>query len=439
MIQEENAVNIQKLKLKDLNPAPYNPRKELKPGDPEFEKLKNSIEHFGYVELIVVNAANHNTVISGHQRLAVLKHLGVEEVECVVVELDEVREKALNVAMNKVSGEWDKDKLALVMSDLQAADFDVAFTGFDPDEIAELLGKKGEAKEDNFDVDAAVKEPPFVKSGDIWTLGRHRLMCGDSTKPDDFTLLMDGNSANLCVTDSPYNCDYEGGTGMKIMNDKMSGEDFKRFLHAAFTNIYNSLVDGGCFYAFHSDAEKVNFFQATVDAGFHYSTTCIWVKNSLVIGRSDYQQRHEPVIYAFKDTAKHKWYSDRKQTTVWEFDRPTKSKLHPTMKPLPLVAYPIENSSAPNGIVLDCFGGSGTTLIACEQMNRICFMMELDPIYATVIVKRYAQQVGSTENISLLRDGKVLRYDEVPGTAELSAVGGAALPAVLDSGGEQNE
>jgi len=232
---------------------------------------------------------------------------------------------------------------------------------------------------------------------------------------------MDGKQANLCVTDPPYNCDYEGGTGMKILNDKMPAEKFKAFLLAAFINIFNSLTDGGSFYAFHSDAEKVNFYEAAVEAGFHYSTTCIWVKNSLVIGRMDYQMRHEPVIYAFKDTAKHRWYSDRKQTTIWEFDRPTKSKLHPTMKPIPLIAYPIQNSSAPNGIVLDPFGGSGSTLIACEQTNRICYTSELDPIYATVIIKRFYQYFvehkNSTTNVDdeiyVIRDGKRISFSEI--------------------------
>ena len=408
---------IEKLRLADLKPAEYNPRKDLKPGDPEYEKLKRSIEQFGYVDLLIWNKTTEH-IVGGHQRAKVLMDLGYDEVDCVVVEMDETREKALNVALNKISGDWDKDKLALVIADIQGTDFDVSFTGFDAAEIDDLFAhtEKGEAHDDDFDADVALKEKPFVEPGDVWTLGRHRLICGDSTNAETFAVLMDGKQANLCVTDPPYNCDYEGGTGMKILNDKMPAEKFKAFLLAAFTNIFNSLTDGGSFYAFHSDAEKVNFYEAAVEAGFHYSTTCIWVKNSLVIGRMDYQMRHEPVLYAFKDTAKHRWYSDRKQTTIWEFDRPTKSKLHPTMKPIPLIAYPIQNSSAPNGIVLDPFGGSGSTLIACEQTNRICFTSELDPIYATVIIKRFlAERNGKTDDITLMRDGLTYRYDEVPG------------------------
>lgn len=412
-------MNIKNFKLSELNPAKYNPRKELKPGDKEFEKLKNSIENFGYVELIVVNEGNNNTVISGHQRLNVLKHLGKTEAECVVVNLDEASEKALNIAMNKVTGEWNETMLADLIADLQSVNYDLDLTGFEAPEIDMLFSKVHDknVKEDNFDTEKALEEQPFVKYGDVWHLGKHRLMCGDSTKPDDVTILFDGVKANLCVTDPPYNCSYEGGTGMTIMNDSMNREDFYNFLLLAFKNIYDNLVDGGSVYIFHSDAEKVNFFNATVNAGFHYSTTCIWVKDSLVLGRMDYQMQHEPIIYAFKDTAKHKWYSDRKQTTVWNFDRPTKSKLHPTTKPVPLISYPIKNSSLVNGVVLDLFGGSGSTLIACEQLDRIAYLMELDPKYATVIVKRYLKYFEDNgekpKEIYVMRDGQKLTLDEV--------------------------
>jgi DNA modification methylase len=406
-------MNIQKLKLAELNPAAYNPRKALKPGDPEFEKLKNSIEHFGYVELIVVNSKNNNTVISGHQRLSVLKHIGQTEVECVIVELDTKQEKALNIAMNKVAGDWDKNKLLLVIADLQGSDFDVSLTGFDADELADLFDGKKDIEEDDFDVDKALGSEAFVKKGDVWLLDRHRLFCGDSTNSADVALLMDGKQANLCITDPPYSCNYTGGTGMKIMNDNLKGEEFYNFLHSAIKNAYNSLADGAAIYIFHSDAEKVNFFNATVNAGFHYSTTCIWVKNALVIGRMDYQMRHEPIIYAFKDTAKHKFYGDRKQTTIWEFDKPTKSKLHPTTKPLPLIAYPMKNSSQVNGIVLDLFGGSGSILITAEQLDRTAYLMELDPRYASAIVRRYAACRGGVDDVFVIRNGEKLPCRDV--------------------------
>jgi len=387
----------------------------LKPGDPEYEKLKRSIEQFGYVEPVIWNKTT-GKVVGGHQRLKVLLDMGISEVECVVIEMDEEKEKALNIALNKISGEWDKNKLALLITDLQGADFDISLTGFETAEIEDLFDatNKKDVKEDDFDIDSALEARAFVQPGDVWLLGRHRLLCGDSTKTDDVKVLMDGKQANLCITDAPYNCSYEGGTGMKIMNDKWTDSDkFFQFLLDAFKNAYDVLADGSAIYAFHSDAEKVNFFNATVNAGFHYSTTCIWVKNALVIGRMDYQMRHEPIIYAFKDTARHKFYGDRKQTTIWEFDKPTKSKLHPTMKPLPLIAYPMRNSSQVNGIVLDLFGGSGSTLIVAEQLDRAACLMEIDPKYASVIVRRFTAYCGNTDAIFVIRNGEKLACKEV--------------------------
>ncbi|NLE06912.1 MAG: DNA modification methylase [Crenarchaeota archaeon] len=408
-------MQIEKLKTEQLIPADYNPRKDLKPGDPEYEKLKRSIEQFGYVEPVIWNKTT-GKVVGGHQRLKVLLDMGISEVECVVIEMDEEKEKALNIALNKISGEWDKNKLALLITDLQGADFDISLTGFETAEIEDLFDatNKKDVKEDDFDIDSALEARAFVQPGDVWLLGRHRLLCGDSTKTDDVKVLMDGKQANLCITDAPYNCSYEGGTGMKIMNDKWTDSDkFFQFLLDAFKNAYDVLADGSAIYAFHSDAEKVNFFNATVNAGFHYSTTCIWVKNALVIGRMDYQMRHEPIIYAFKDTARHKFYGDRKQTTIWEFDKPTKSKLHPTMKPLPLIAYPMRNSSQVNGIVLDLFGGSGSTLIVAEQLDRAACLMEIDPKYASVIVRRFTAYCGNTDAIFVIRNGEKLACKEV--------------------------
>ncbi len=407
-------MEFKKLKIDTLIPASYNPRKKLKPGDPEFEKIKNSIIEFGYVDPIIVNS--DMTIIGGHQRWSVLKTLGYTEVDCVVVEVDKTKEKALNIALNKVTGEWNKELLADLIKDLQSLDYDVSFTGFDPPEIDELFNDvhSKETKEDKFDIDEAMKGEAFVEEGDVWLLGRHRLMCGSSTKAEDVKILMDGKTANLCITDPPYNCSYEGGTGMRIMNDSWKDKrEFYKFLLDAFTNAYNCLADGAAIYIFHSDAEKVNFFNATVDAGFHYSTTCIWVKNALVIGRMDFQMRHEPIIYAFKDTARHKFYGDRKQTTVWEFDKPVKSKLHPTTKPLALMGYPMLLSSQENGIILDLFGGSGSTLMAAEQTNRIGYLMELDPMYASVIVKRYVAYIGGTDGIKVIRNSKIYECSEV--------------------------
>lgn len=397
-----------------LKPAAYNPRKKLKLGDKEYEKIKNSIEEFGFADPLVVNA--DMTIIGGHQRLTVAMDLGYTEVPCAVVDIDKVREKALNIALNKITGAWDDSLLADLLKDIESNDFDLGKTGFEPPEIEELFSQVHDknVKDDDFDVEKAAEAPTFVEQGDIWLLGRHRLMCGDSTKPEDVDVLMDGKKANACITNPPYNCAYEGGTGMTIMNDRWDdSEKFYQFLLAALKNVYEHLADGGALYVFHSDAEKCNFFNATVNAGFHYSTTCIWVKNALVIGRMDYQMRHEPVIYAFKDTAKHKFYGDRKQTTIWEFDKPKKSKLHPTSKPLPLIAYPMKMSSLENSIILDLFGGSGSTLMAAEQLNRVACLMELDPKYASAIIRRYAATAGKTDDIYVIRGGQKLRCDEI--------------------------
>lgn len=404
---------IEKIQTERLIPADYNPRKDLKPGDPEYEKLKRSLEEFGYVEPVIWNKTTSH-VVGGHQRLKVLLDMGITEVECVVVEMDAEKEKALNVALNKISGDWDKDKLALLIADLQGADFDVSLTGFDPSEIDDLFkdSLKDGIKDDNFDVDAELQKPAFTKPGDVWQLGRHRLVCGDSTKADTFTALMDGKLANLVVTDPPYNVNYEGAAG-KIKNDNMGNEAFYDFLLAAFTNTEAAMAQDASIYVFHADTEGLNFRKSFSDAGFQLSGCCIWKKPSLVLGRSPYQWQHEPVLFGWKKKGKHNWYTDRKQTTIWEFEKPKKNADHPTMKPIALLAYPIMNSSLTNCIVLDPFGGSGSTLIACEQSDRICFTIELDEKYCDVIVKRYIEQVGGTDGVSVLRDGVKMKYAEV--------------------------
>ena len=408
-------MEIREIRLSELHPASYNPRKKLKKGDKEYEKIKQSLLKFGYVDPIIVN--KDLTVIGGHQRLTVLKDLAYETAKCVIIDLSKEDEKALNIALNKITGQWDDQLLADLLLDLQESDFNLDLTGFEPPEIDDILSNvhdKNIDEDDGFDVDKALEAESFVQKGDIWLLGKHRLMCGDSTLEEDVAKLMDGNQANVCITDPPYGCSYTGGTGMTIINDDLKGEEFYDFLFRALKNVYHHLADGGALYVFHSDAEKVNFYNATVNSGFHYSTTCIWVKNALVIGRMDYQMRHEPIIYAFKDTAKHKFYGDRKQTTIWEFNKPTKSKLHPTMKPLSLIAYPMKNSSQVNGVVLDLFGGSGSTLIAAEQLKRICFTMELDPKYASAIIRRYlALNSNNIDGVFVIRNGEKLPANEV--------------------------
>ena len=404
---------IERKHTADLIPADYNPRKDLKPGDAEYEKLKRSIEQFGYVEPVIWNKAT-GFVVGGHQRLKVLLDMGITEVECVVVEMDAEKEKALNIALNKISGEWDKDKLALLIADLQGADFDVSLTGFEPVEIDSLFkdAQQGKVKDDGFDVEAELKAPVITKAGDVWTLGRHRLVCGDSTKAETFALLMGDRKANLVITDPPYNVNYEGSAG-KIKNDNMADDAFYQFLLAAFQNTEAAMADDASIYVFHADTEGLNFRRAFADAGFRLSGTCIWKKQSLVLGRSPYQWQHEPILFGWKKKGKHQWYTGRKESTIWEFDKPKKNGDHPTMKPIPLLAYPIMNSSMSNTLVLDPFGGSGSTLIACEQTDRSCYTIELDEKFCDVIVKRYIEQVGSADGVSVQRDGLAYQYSEV--------------------------
>lgn len=402
-------MEFRKIKIRDLVPASYNPRKKLKPGDKEYEKIKNSIMEFGYVEPVIIN--RDLTIIGGHQRVTVLADLDYEEIDCIIVDVDKTKEKALNIALNKITGEWNKELLADLIADLQNTNFDVAFTGFEPPEIEQLFNSVHDKKieEDDFDVDAELRKPAVARQGDVWLLGRHRMVVGDSTLPETFDLLMESRKANLVVTDPPYNVNYQGSAG-KIRNDNMENDKFYHFLFAAFVNMEQSMERDASIYVFHADTEGLNFRKAFQAAGFYLSGTCIWKKQSLVLGRSPYQWQHEPVLFGWKKGGKHNWYSDRKQSTIWEFDRPKKNELHPTMKPIGLVAYPVKNSSMSNCIVLDPFGGSGSTLIACEQTNRICYMIELDEKYADVIVNRYMEQVGSAEEIFVIRDGVKIKY-----------------------------
>ena len=406
-------LTIEKKNITELIPAKYNPRKDLKPGDEEYESLKRSIENFGYVAPIIWNKTTGH-VVGGHQRLKVLLAMGETEVDCVVIEKSEAEEKLLNVALNKISGDWDNDRLALLFADLDKQACDVTLTGFDLAEIDNLFkpALKDQIKDDDFDVDAELQKPTFTKAGDVWTLGRHRLICGDSTKTETIETLLNGIKANLVIIDPPYNVNYEGTAG-KIKNDNMADDAFYNFLLDSFKNAINVMADDASIYVFHADTEGLNFRKAFADAGFYLSGCCIWKKQSLVLGRSPYQWQHEPVLFGWKKKGKHQWYTGRKESTIWEFDKPKKNGDHPTMKPIPLLAYPIMNSSLTNGVVLDIFGGSGSTLIACEQSDRICYTVELDEKFCDVIVNRFIEQVGSTENVTVQRNGVTFKYEEV--------------------------
>lgn len=384
-------MNIQIIDINKLIPATYNPRKDLKPDDAEYIKIKNSIVKFGFVSPLVIN--KDMTVIGGHQRLKVLKDLGITKVECIVVDLDKTNEKALNIALNKIQGDWDEDKLEALLQELKLEEFDMNLTGFDFDEVDEILNDINGTKEDNFDVDSAYEEieEPITKPGDIWILGNHRLMCGDSTHKDDIMHLMNNQDADMLLTDPPYNVDYVGKTAeaLKIKNDNMDDNQFYEFLRKVFENMYIVTKEGASIYVFHADTEGINFRKAFKDAGFKLAECLIWKKDCFVMGRQDYQWQHEPVLYGWKEGKAHYFINDRTQSTILEFDRPKQSTLHPTMKPIDLIAKLIKNSSKENDIILDLFGGSGSTIIAAEQLNRCCYTMELDPKYCDVIVKRW--------------------------------------------------
>jgi DNA modification methylase len=384
-------MNIQIIDINKLIPATYNPRKDLKPDDAEYIKIKNSIVKFGFVSPLVIN--KDMTVIGGHQRLKVLKDLGITEVECIVVDLDKTNEKALNIALNKIQGDWDEDKLEALLQELKLEEFDMNLTGFDFDEVDEILNDINGTKEDNFDVDSAYEEieEPITKPGDIWILGNHRLMCGDSTHKDDIMRLMNNQDADMLLTDPPYNVDYVGKTAeaLKIKNDNMADNQFYEFLKKVFENMYIVTKEGASIYVFHADTEGINFRKAFKDVGFKLAECLIWKKDCFVMGRQDYQWQHEPVLYGWKEGKAHYFINDRTQSTILEFDRPKQSTLHPTMKPIDLIAKLIKNSSKENDIILDLFGGSGSTIIATEQLNRKCYTMELDPKYCDVIVKRW--------------------------------------------------
>ena len=399
--------------VQDLKPAAYNPRKKLKPGDSEYEKIKKSIEEFGFADALVVN--KDMTIIGGHQRLTVAMELGYTEVPCTVVDIDKTREKALNIALNKITGAWDEVLLAELLKDIEASGLSPMMTGFEPPEMEQLFNKVAsrEVSEDEFDVESELKKPTISKLGDLWHLGRHRVICGDSTGEETYKVLIEGVKANVVVTDPPYNVDVEETAG-KIMNDNMADQDFYKFLLAAYTRMHENLADDGSIYVFHADTEGLNFRKAFKDAGFYLSGCCIWKKNALVLGRSPYQWQHEPCLFGWKTNGKHEWYSDRKQTTIWEYDRPKANKDHPTMKPIGLMSYPMRNSTMTNGIVLDPFLGSGSTLIACEETERVCRGIELDPKFVDVIVKRYIEHSrGRYEDVYVLRDGQKLKFDEV--------------------------
>lgn len=381
--------------------------------DEQVTKVMASIKEFGFLNPILIS--DENVITAGHCRLLAAKKLGLKKVPCIKERyMTKAQRKAYVIADNKLAlgSSWDDELLKVEIESLKEMDFDIDLLGFEASELDDLL-LDDEVKEDNFDVANELEKPCITKRGDIWILGNHRLYCGDSTKKESYEVLMAGKKANLVVTDPPYNVNYEGSAG-KIKNDNMTSNDFYKFLFDAFSCMELNMADDASIYVFHADTEGLNFRKAFKDAGFYLSGTCIWKKQSLVLGRSPYQWQHEPCLFGWKKKGKHKWYGDRKQTTIWEFDKPKKNGEHPTMKPIPLIVYAINNSSLTNSIVLDPFGGSGSTLIACAQTNRSCYTMELDEKFCDVIVKRYIEfNSGNVDDVYLIRDGNKVKFSDV--------------------------
>lgn len=441
----EQTLKTEKRKLNELVAADYNPRKALTPEDSEYQKIKRSIEEFGYVDPIIIN--EDGTIIGGHQRCTVLKDLGYEEVDVVVVSLDKQREKALNIALNKITGEWDELKLKDLLLDLDLGDYDITLTGFEQEDLVELvdnLAIEPEAMDDDFDGNAALEDiaEPKTKLGDVWKLGRHRLMCGDSTSQEDVATLMKGEMADLIITDPPYNVNYGDKADMldtylqkghrnnsRIKNDNMDNESFYSFMLQIYQSAYEFMRDGAAIYVFHAESTGHIFRQAFLDAGLKLAQCLIWEKNAFVLGRQDYQWRHEPCLYGWKEGAAHYFINDRTQDTVILEDdvdfeamkkadliayiedmhrkykdqtsviyenKPTRNDIHPTMKPVTLIGRLMSNSSKSGWNVLDLFGGSGSTLMAAEQLGRTAFLMELDEKFCDVIVKRWEEYTGQS-------------------------------------------
>lgn len=408
----KTTTNMELVEINKLVPYVNNARTH---SPEQINKLRSSLREFGFINPVIID--KDYGIIAGHGRVIAAREEGIEKIPCVFADhLTEAQKKAYILADNRMALDagWDEELLRVEIEALQAEAFDVSLTGFDEKEITDLFkDTQEEVKDDDYDLTAALEKAAFVKKGDLWVVGRHRLLCGDATNAEDVDKLCNGKRVNLILTDPPYGVSFKSASGLTIRNDSMKNEEFYSFLLAAFKNMVSHLEPGGSAYVFHADTEGLNFRRAFIDAGLHLAGCCIWVKNSLVLGRSDYQWQHEPVLYGFLKNGRHQWYSDRKQTTIWNFDKPKRNENHPTSKPLDLLGYPLKNSTQENAIVLDTFGGSGSTLMACELSNRICYTTELDEKYASVILRRYVEDTQDAENVYVIRDGVKHLYAEL--------------------------
>ena len=389
----------------------------------QITKLRSSLREFGFVNPVIID--REFNVIAGHGRILAAKEENIEQVPCVFVDyLTEAQKKAYILADNRfaLDAGWDEEMLRVEMEALQGMDFDVSLTGFDESEIAELLTADDEVQEDDFDVDAELKKPCVAQPGDLWHLGKHRVLCGDSTKFESYERLLGSEKVNLVCTDPPYFVALESTSG-KIKNDDLNDKDAYEFLKSAFTAFHSAMAPDASIYVFYATAKARIFHDAYEDAGFKVGAGLVWKKDRLVLTRTDWKYIHEPIIWGWRKDGKHKWYGDQKQTTVFSFDHIKDSKKdgcgHPSSKPVPLLAYLIRQCTQTNGIVLDGFLGSASTLIACEQLGRVCYGVELEPKFVDVAVERYIQSKdGATEEVYLERDGERIPYVNVPKSKE---------------------
>ena len=388
----------------------------------QVNKLAGSIKEFGFINPVIIDG--DNGILAGHGRVMAAKQLGLKKVPCVAADyLTEAQRKAYILADNKMALDagWDNELLKVEIESLQEMGFDLEFTGFDEKELADLFASDNEAKEDNFDVDAELEKPCFSKTGDVWQLGRHRVICGDSTNLETYKRLMGDTKANLVCRAPPYFVKLKSTSGT-IKNDNLSDEEGVKFLMEAFSCMHDSMAKDASIYVFYATAKARVFHDAFEDSGFKVGAGLVWKKDRLVLTRTDWKYIHEPIIFGWRKDGRHRWYGDQKQTTVFEFARIKSSKDdgcgHPSSKPVPLIAYLVKQCTQENGLVLDSFLGSASTLIACEQLGRICYGVELEPKFVDVAVKRYIQQVGGSEGVMVERDGRTLSYEDVAVPAE---------------------
>ena len=404
------------LSIDEIIPYENNPRKN----DNAVDKVAESIKEFGFKVPIIID--KENIIIAGHTRYKAAKKLDIKKVPVIMAEdLTEEQVKAFRIMDNKSSefATWDYESLLLEMESLKIEDYNLELTGFDFNEIEGIMDKYNpkEVEEDSdFDIEEQLEaiEKPKSQKGDIWLLDESRLLCGDSTIKEEVEKLMNGRKANMVFTDPPYNVAYEGATEDKltIQNDDMSSEEFYNFLTKVFNNYFEIMEEGAPIYVCHADSEGESFRRAYREAGLKLAECIIWVKNTFVMGGQDYHWRHEPILYGWKEGKAHYFIDDRTQDTVWEIPKPQRNGEHPTMKPLALCARGIKNSSKPKELVVDLFGGSGSTLMAAVETDRICYTMELDERYTDVILLRYINKYGS-DNVYLIRDGKKIHYNEL--------------------------